>query len=67
MEYIVRVVKSAAYDTMDEESILYLQTLFRTTVVATNNPICSHWTEDWDVATILDTITSRTPTPHGGV
>ena len=38
MEYIVRVVRAEAYDTtvmeasMDEESIMYLQTLFKTTV-----------------------------------
>ncbi len=57
MEYNTRVVRSEAYDTsvieasMDEESLMYLQTLFRTTVVTTNNPIRSHWTEDWDVAT----------------
>ena len=46
---------------MDEESIMYLQTLFRTTVVATNNPIRSHWTEDWDVATILDALDELFP------
>ena len=52
MEYIVRVVRAEAYDTtvieasMDEESIMYLQTLFRTTVVAANNPIRDQWTVD---------------------
>ena len=62
MEYIIRVVRAEAYDTtvmeasMDEESIMYLQTLFRTTIVAVNNPIRIHWTEDWDVATILDAL-----------
>ena len=67
MEYIARVVRSEAYDTsvieasMDEESIMYLQTLFRTTVVATNNPIRSHWTKDWDVATILDALDELFP------
>ena len=40
MEYIIRVVRAEAYDTtvmeasMDEESIMYLQTLFRTTIVS---------------------------------
>ena len=67
MEYIVRVVRAEAYDTsviaasMDEESNIYLQTLFRTTVVATNNPIRSHWTEDWDIATILDALDELFP------
>ena len=46
---------------MDEESIMYLQTLFRTTVVATNNPIRDHWTVDWDVATILDALDDLFP------
>ena len=46
---------------MDEESIMYLQTLFRTTVVATNNPIRDHWTVDWDVATILDALDELFP------
>ncbi len=46
---------------MDEESLMYLQTLFRTTMVATNNPIRSHWTEDWDVATILDALDELFP------
>ena len=36
------------------EYIVYLQILFRTTVVATNNPI--HHPEDWNVATILDAL-----------
>ena len=46
---------------MDEESLMYLQTLFRTTMVATNNPIRSHLTEDWDVATILDALDELFP------
>ena len=60
-----------AYDTtvmeasMDEDSIMYLQTLFRTTVVATNNPIRDHWTVDWDVATILDALDELFPLPLG--
>ena len=51
MDYIVRVVRAEAYDTtvieasMDEESIMYLQTLFRTTVVATT--ILSASTGQW--------------------
>ena len=67
MEYIIRVVRAEAYDTtvmeasMDEESIMYLQTLFRTTVVATNNPIRGHWTVDWDAATILDALDELFP------
>ena len=67
MEYIIRVVKAEAYDTtvmkasMDEESIMYLQALSRTTSlsVEVNNPIRGHWTEDWDVATILDAFTGK--------
>ena len=46
---------------MDEECIMYLQTLFRTTVVATNNPIRDHWTVDWDIATILDALDELFP------
>ena len=67
MEYIVRVVRAEAYDTtvieasMDEESIMYLQTLFRTTIVAANNPIHDHWTVDLDVATILDALDELFP------
>ena len=67
MDYIVRVVRAEAYDTtvieasMDDESIMYLQTLFRTTVVAANNPIRDHWTSDWDVATILDALDELFP------
>ena len=40
---------------------MYLQTLFRTTVVATNNPIRDPWTVDWDVATILDALDELFP------
>ena len=67
MEYIIRIVRAEAYDTtvmeasMDEESIMYLQTLFRTTKVAANNPICIYWTEDCDVATILDALDELFP------
>jgi hypothetical protein len=67
MEYIVRVVRVEAYDTtvievsMDEESIMYLQTLFRTKIVAANNPIRDHWTVDLDVATILDALDELFP------
>ena len=46
---------------MGEESIMYLQTLFRTTVVAANNPIRDHWTVDWGVATILDALDELFP------
>ena len=41
---------------------MFLQTLFRTTVVATNNPIRDHcWIVDWDVATILDALDELFP------
>ena len=49
MDYIARIVRSEAYDTsvieasMDEESIMYLQTLFRTTVASLDGGLgCSH-------------------------
>ena len=64
---VLQFVRAEAYDTtvmeasMDEESIMYLQTLYRTTVVATNNPIRDHWTVDWDVATILDALDELFP------
>ena len=62
MEYIIRVIRTEAYDntametSMDEEYIIYLTTLFTTTIVAVNNPIRHHWTEDCGVATVLDAL-----------
>ena len=82
MEYIVRVVRAEAYDTtvieasMDEESIMYLQTLFRTTVVAANNPIrvvaannpigLGRRNHPGRIRRVIS-ITGGTPTPHCGV
>ena len=48
MEYIIRVIRAEAYDntvmetSMNDESIIYLTTLFTTTTVAVNNPIRNH-------------------------
>jgi hypothetical protein len=62
MEYIIRVIRAKAYDStvmetsMDDESIIYLTTLFTTTMVAVNYPNRNHWTEDWVVATVLDAL-----------
>lgn len=52
VEYIVRVIRAEAYDntvmetSRDDESIMYLTTLFTTTMVSVNNSIRNHWTED---------------------
>lgn len=46
---------------MDDKSIMYLTTLFTTTTVAVNNPICTHWTEDWDVATTIEALVELCP------
>ena len=46
---------------IDEESIHYLAMLFATTTVATAHPIPTHWTTDWDVATIIEALEELYP------
>jgi hypothetical protein len=58
IEHIHQLIRAEAFDEtvmethIDEESIHYLATLFATTMVA----IPTHWTVDWDVATIIEAL-----------
>ena len=39
---------------IDNETINLLQYIFNPTETARRHPIISHWTVDWDVATIIE-------------
>lgn len=60
IQFIHRLIRADTFDEtvieayIDEESINHLTTLFTTTTVAITNPMPSHRTTDWDVATIVD-------------
>ena len=67
IEHIHQLIRAEAFDEtvmethIDEESIHYLATLFATTTVATARPIPTHWTVDWDVATIIEALEELYP------
>ena len=67
IEHIHKLIRAEAFDEtvmeshIDEESIHYLAMLFATTTVATAHPIPTHWTTDWDVATIIEALEELYP------
>jgi hypothetical protein len=67
IEHIHQLIRAEAFDEtvmethIDEESIHYLSTLFATTTVASTRPIPTHWTTDWDVATIIEALEELYP------
>ena len=62
IQYIHRLLSQEAFDDsvmgnlIDNETITLLGYVFAPTETASRNPIATHWTIDWDVATIIEAL-----------
>jgi hypothetical protein len=62
IQYIHQLLRHEAFDDsvlgnlIDNETITLLGYVFASTETASRLPIVSHWTADWDVATIIEVL-----------
>ena len=62
IQYIHQLLRQEAFDDsvlgnlIDNETITLLGYVFAPTETASRNPIATHWTIDWDVATIIEAL-----------
>jgi hypothetical protein len=67
IQYIHRLLSQEAFDDsvmgnlIDNETITLLGYVFAPTETASRNPIATHWTIDWDVATIIEALEELYP------
>jgi hypothetical protein len=67
IQYIHQLLRHEAFDDsvlgniIDTETISLLQFIFYQTERHRRHPICSHWTIDWDVATIIEALEELYP------
>jgi hypothetical protein len=67
IQYIHRLLSQEAFDDsvmgklIDNETITLLRYVFEPTETASRNPITTHWTIDWDVATIIEALEELYP------
>jgi len=67
IQYIQQLLRQEAFDESvmgnmtDTETISLLQFIFYTTETRRRHPITTHWTVDWDVATIIEALEERYP------
>ena len=67
IQHIHQLLRQEAFDDsvlgnlIDNETITLLGYVFAPTKTASRNPITTHWTIDWDVATIIEALEELYP------
>jgi len=67
IQYINQLLRQDAFDDsvlgnlIDNETVTLLGYVFAPTETASRNPITTHWTIDWDVATIIEALEELYP------
>ena len=67
IQYIHQLLHQEAFDDsvlsnlIDSETVMLLGYVFAPTETAARNPITSHWTVDWDVATFIEALEELYP------